>query len=121
MVRRVLTDSAIVWRCVESSVNARGERSRAWGYVGEVACLCQDQAAIESGTAGRAAREQFAMVFKAPYGSGLHEGDCVEMTSGALTGRKFIIGAVQAQSWAVVDLHGANPYDATAGDEFREA
>lgn len=119
VVRRILTDSAVVWRCVDSSVDPRGERSRVWEVYGEVACLCQDQAAIESGTAGRSAREEFAMVFKCPYGSGLHEGDLVEMTSGALNGRKFVVGAVQAQSWAVVDLHGANPYSAT-GDEFRE-
>lgn len=119
VVRRILTDSAVVWRCVGSSVDQRGERSRVWGYVGEVSCLCQDKATIEPSTAGRSAREEFAMVFKCPFGSGLHEGDLVEMTSGALNGRKFIVGAVQAQSWAVVDLHGANPYNAT-GDVFRE-
>lgn len=121
IARRLLIDTAVLWRCTDTGFDATGERVRTWTMVGEVKCLVQNQAPIEGSQQTNADRHNAtSMVFKTAVGEDTMAGDLVELVTGQLLGNKYILGAPQEQSLAILRLHYAEPYSSHSGDSYAD-
>lgn len=110
IVARCLEDTAVVWRCTGYTTDETGARSRNWEYVGDVKCIVQQAGSIEPVGQSAQVRDEFSMVFKTLVGADTEDGDCIELVSGDLSGERFILGAPQEQSLAILRFHGCDPY-----------
>lgn len=119
IARRLLTDTAVLWRCTATDVSETGERVRTWEHMGDIDCLVQNQAPIEGSQQTNADRHNAtSMVFKTAVGEDTMAGDMIELATGQLLGNKYILGAPQEQSLAILRLHYAEPYSGHMGDTY---
>lgn len=118
IVTRCLDDIAVVWRCTGYVTDETGSRSRNWQYVGDVKCLVQQAGPIEPVGQSAQVRDEYSMVFKTVVGADTEDGDCIELATGDLLGERFILGAPQEQSLAIVRLHGCDPYRQAEKDKW---